>query len=614
MPNYNLNIIVNAKDQASGALGKIRGSLGGLGKMAIGVGAGVGVAGVAVGGAFVKMALDAAPLEGIQKSFEGVTKSFEGGSGAMLAAMKKGSKGMITNRDLMTSFNKAAQLVSKDFAQKLPDAMGYLGKASAATGQDMDYMMDSLVTGIGRLSPMILDNLGIQVNLTEANEAYADSIGKSAGELTKAEQQTALMNQVMEKLAVNTAEMPDITDNASTKMAQLGTMFSDVKDKIGVALLPLLTDLMDAVLSFANEHLPPLLAKLEPLAKWMGDVLPKAFEFLEKTIWPIISVLSPLGWAIKAAKGDFNDFFELVRPAFEKLVGWIEENLPKVEETVNRVFAEIKAFVVPLVRELKIFILELFGKVVTWTQDNWPLIEEAISDTMGTIKTVIEEVLNGIKDFWEEHGEAIKSFLSDLWDAIQWVIETALGLVLGIVEIGLLAISGHWDEVWDKIKEALANVWNTMTTWLRDSALPWMATQLKNGMDKLVEIIKGVGTAMYNAGKSILESLWDGLKSKMAEIIDWLRGKLSEIVDMLPFSEPKDPTSPLRGLGKSGEAFASNWLAGLQRGFAGANVTIAGQMEDAVSATTNLAIYGGVTLYETQDAGGLLEALQELAV
>jgi len=73
---------------------------------------------------------------------------------------------MATNRDLMLSFNKASTLVSVDFAKQLPDAMQYLGKVSLATGQDLGFLLDSLVTGVGRVSPMILDNLGIQVALS----------------------------------------------------------------------------------------------------------------------------------------------------------------------------------------------------------------------------------------------------------------------------------------------------------------------------------------------------------------------------------------------------------------------------------------------------------------
>jgi len=198
------------------------------------------VAVVGLGAAMTKLAFDAMPLEGIQKAFDGIT----GGAEDTLLALRKGSLGMVKDAELMRNYNEAAQLVGKSFADELPEAMKYLGKVSAATGQDMGYLMDSLTKGVGRLSPVILDNLQIQVSAAEANEAYAVTLGKSVEEMTKSEKQTAMMNQVMEKLAENTKDMPDITENAATKWAQLKTVFGNVKDEIGLALLPALTSVL----------------------------------------------------------------------------------------------------------------------------------------------------------------------------------------------------------------------------------------------------------------------------------------------------------------------------------------------------------------------------------
>lgn len=198
------------------------------------------VAVVGLGAGLAKLAFDAMPLEGIQKAFDGIT----GGAKDTMLALRKGSLGMVKDADLMRNYNEAAQLVGKSFADQLPDAMKYLSKVSAATGQDMGYMMDSITKGVGRMSPMILDNLGIQVDLVSANEVYAKTLGKTTDELTKTEKQTALMNQVMEKLAENTKDMPDVTENAATKWAQLQAVFGNVKDEIGLALLPTLTSVL----------------------------------------------------------------------------------------------------------------------------------------------------------------------------------------------------------------------------------------------------------------------------------------------------------------------------------------------------------------------------------
>jgi len=230
-------------------------SLAGTQMTAIGKAISIGITAplVAAGTAIAKFTIDAAPMVNVQKAFEGVSESAGVMGDEMLTALQKGSHGMISNIDLMKSFNTAAALVGTDFAKKLPEAFEYLGKVSASTGQDMSYMLDSLVRGVGRLSPMIIDNLGIQVSLTEANEKYASSIGKSVDKLTKAEQQTALMNQVMEKLALNTSSMPSNVGSTSEAIAIMKATFKNAKDEIGTGFLPILQDIVENFTGFIDK-------------------------------------------------------------------------------------------------------------------------------------------------------------------------------------------------------------------------------------------------------------------------------------------------------------------------------------------------------------------------
>jgi hypothetical protein len=170
---------------------------------------GTAVAGITTG--IGKLAMDALPLEGIADAFAGIT----GNADEALAKLREGSLGMVRDTELMKSYNMASQLVSKGFADQLPDAMGYLSKVSAATGEDMGYMIDSLVKGVGRMSPMILDNLAIQVQLSDATARASEMFGKEASELTKTETQAGMMNVVLEKLAENTASMPEVAGTAA---------------------------------------------------------------------------------------------------------------------------------------------------------------------------------------------------------------------------------------------------------------------------------------------------------------------------------------------------------------------------------------------------------------
>lgn len=69
-------------------------------------------------------------------------------------------------------------------------------KLNPALG-DTAFLFDSLALGIKRGSPMILDNLGLQIKLGDANAEYARQLGKTVEELTAEEKTMALLNATM---------------------------------------------------------------------------------------------------------------------------------------------------------------------------------------------------------------------------------------------------------------------------------------------------------------------------------------------------------------------------------------------------------------------------------
>lgn len=261
-----LSIIIRAKDEASKDVAKAEkafGSLGTVSKVAIGGVAALGAAMVGVGVAAVKLAQDAAHIPGIANAFESLGGSIE--------AMREGTAGMVTDAELMKTYNKAAQLVGKTFADELPAAMEYLSKVSAATGEDIGYMLNSLTVGVGRLSPMILDNLGIQVSLAEATARASEMFGIEADQLSKTQQQAGMMNVVMEKLKENTAGMEGVTGTAQQAFGSLSTTFQNIKDDIGVQLLPSMGDMATQLGELAEECLPAILEAGLAFSDWLMD-------------------------------------------------------------------------------------------------------------------------------------------------------------------------------------------------------------------------------------------------------------------------------------------------------------------------------------------------------
>ena len=174
---------------------------------------------------------------------EGIRNAFERlGRGDILAGLREATHGTVTDLELM----KAA-VKFNDF--KLPlDELGtmlaFAQQKAKDTGQSVDYMVDSIVTGLGRKSLMILDNLGLSAN--EIKEKMKDT-----GDMTKA------VGQIIREQMAKSGEYIETAADRATKadvelknaMEDLGRTFQPLADEanntwnsIKVGALNLLND------------------------------------------------------------------------------------------------------------------------------------------------------------------------------------------------------------------------------------------------------------------------------------------------------------------------------------------------------------------------------------
>ena len=82
-------------------------------------------------------------------------------------------------------------------------------------------------------------------------------------------------------------------------------------------------------------------------------------------------------------------------------------------------------------------------------------------------------------------------------------------------------------------------------------------------------------------------------------LIEKTKEKLTELRNLLPFSEPKDPSSPLRGLARSGEAIVGQIQTGINRASLDLGAALGGAGARAGG--------GPVLVYQTINSGGEID-------
>lgn len=153
---------------------------------------------------------------------DGVTKAFKDmDQPDLLENLRKATKNTVNDVQLMT-----AAVQAKDFRIPLEDLGKYLQFAqlkAQQTGQSVDYMTNSIVTGLGRKSPLILDNLGI-----------------SAAEISEKTKETGdFMKAVAEIIDNQLAEAGETYISAADRAAQKTVELENAQKALGDELLPI---------------------------------------------------------------------------------------------------------------------------------------------------------------------------------------------------------------------------------------------------------------------------------------------------------------------------------------------------------------------------------------
>ena len=193
----------------------------------------------------------------LAKQSEGVRLAFERlNRPGLLDNLNEATHGTVTNLELM----KAA-VKFDDFklpVEELGTMLAFAQKKAKDTGQSIDYMVDSIVTGLGRKSLMILDNLGLSA--AEIKEKM-----KETGDMTKA---------VGEIIREQMAKAGEYVETSADKAAQADKRLKDAMEELGRTFQPLTdagntmwSDLKVGALNLLNSAVRPLIDAFTELGR-----------------------------------------------------------------------------------------------------------------------------------------------------------------------------------------------------------------------------------------------------------------------------------------------------------------------------------------------------------
>lgn len=287
--------------------------------IAVALVAAIGVAIAAVGslvGALAALSNRGAAYEGVIDSFERLTAGVQVSANALLVDLRSAARGTIPDMELLRLTNLALAGATgeagKLFGESLPKLLEIARAQARATGQDVNYLYESLITGIKRGSPLLIDNTGLMLKIGEANQAYADSLGITVEQMSAQDQQIALLNATLEAGERALATYGNAQETLAEKTARAQASITNILDYLSLGLQPVARAFMDAFNGILT-NVAGFLQQAIPYIQAIGMLIVNAIKPFLQQISGVAEQLNSPGAARAFFTGAMNTFGSFLR-------------------------------------------------------------------------------------------------------------------------------------------------------------------------------------------------------------------------------------------------------------------------------------------------------------
>jgi hypothetical protein len=429
--------------------------------------------GQAIGAAFIVGQVQAFAAETIKlgSELQTVGRGFARfGNEMQLETLRKATRGLVSDLELMKVTVQAGNFGIP--IEQMGKLLEFATKRAAETGQSVDYLVNSIVTGIGRKSPLILDNLGISaVRLKE----------KFGGVAIEAQSIADVAQAVGDIAAEEMGKMGTAVDTAADKMVRLTTTWENFKAKFGEAIAPAASGLLEGITNMlkAGETMGPALnrlgvatgtAKPSNLVKKQGATTPAVAPVVE--MQRAITTLETLRQNLKDLEAEYNTaevgtrrFMELRKAieeanyqlgrasgeiwpgSTEKLIELDAKGLHPVTNSLVYMDQVMRSSVIPAYDEMGQMIK---GAKIQLEQMNEQMqFATAVGAEFGAIlSSAFTAAMNNGTSFFEELQNAIKNYVRQLATAVATtlalsaIVSAFTGAPLGVAFRGVAQGTG----------------------------------------------------------------------------------------------------------------------------------------------------------------------------
>ncbi|MBU1235122.1 MAG: hypothetical protein KKC77_19715 [Proteobacteria bacterium] len=400
---------------------------------------------------------------------QGVKEAFDKLSNApqLLDDMREATRGTVTELQLMQYAVRADNF--KIPLTNLATFFEFATKRAAQTGESVDYLVDSIIRGIGRKSALVFDNVGVSVTEMQAEFKKMGDFGAAAGviisrELEKMGVVTKTLDQEVQTFKVNIDNMKtsmglavEETGNLTEKMGELNSVMSSIDwDKVfkGIGTgVSFMGEAMQRVLPFVSQlasQLSNVMALAGALAPKKDATLPTRAGLgvpnLSGNIKPVPQTLAEWKAGLtdeqKKAFKESSDLFKKEQDLLEyQAYTWIQFQ-QSIGESMDKLMGKQLEWYTVLEEEEEV--LDGSQKVIEEYTKNQEKIKDKLASVANSIASAFVEMSDSITTAFANlvtGDTGIEGFLNNILKMIA-DFAVSFGKMLTAIGIGLSLIGG----------------------------------------------------------------------------------------------------------------------------------------------------------------------------
>lgn len=498
-----------------------RRSVGALGtalKVATLAGAGLGAVGLALGaigpaviaavpallGMGAVMGVIALGADGIKKAFEGLTPALDTLKAQVSGVFQQTLAPAVAQMGTALT-NLTPQI--KGVAQSLADTMSELMNVfSSGAGQEaFTGILNDMSMGIKQMTPGLTRLLEVFRDLAAA--ADLSQIGGAFG---------TLFQSIGDALA--TVDIRAVTEQFAQLITSLGPLLGVLLQmfaELGVVLAPVVGELLTSLADVLKQLIEPM----KTAGKALGDAIIRALQALV----PVLPIVAQA----------FSDLLVALAPVAATLIEALAPVLAQLAPVIAELGVMLAELLLEAFREIQPYLPELTTNFVELVRALLPLIPPLVRIAIEVLPVLLPLIIQLLQLFTDLANTVLPVLIpaiEKVTEVVGWLAEKIGGAVKMAMDLfqaqledlrGLIQQAPAWFEA---AKNAVSDFVENAKQWISD-----FVSKIGEIPGKIGDAFAGASTWLVDAGKQIIQGLWDGVSSGWDAFTGWFADKLDSL-------------------------------------------------------------------------------------